>query len=609
MSADPQTVPAPKSGVEGGAGAISHSAWLGDGLMLLTGSFEVGEGAMLAIVLDRRRGSPAAWIDLGAAGADPVKLVLARHKPAAPVGSLVVRDGRRRYTVGPPDLGQTLTDVGTLAREGLANLGQEAGQQAIRFLLTETCGDLDRVLGENLRVVRDAVREPLPVSVTDPSQHTAVHVECFFVLADDGFFAEGWLLAKGPPPESLTVVSPEGSRAELLPLASRYPRPDVGETFGLRRGEHEGAVGFTSYFELDAPTRLRDGWLIELRAATGGVESPVTSPNGGLREAREAILRVAAREPLSRDELKQNHVRPALTRIQERLVATARIDRVEQYGAPPANPRVSIVVPLYRRLDFLEQQLAQFVHDPELRSADLLYVLDSPEQAALLDVIATQLSRLYELPFRVAVLNQNSGFSAVNNLGASLARGSLLLLLNSDILPERPGWLARLGAFHEATPGLGALAPKLLYEDDSLQHAGLYFDRPPGAPVWTNEHFYKGLHRTFPAANVARPVPAVTGACLMISAGLFEKVGGFRGIYVQGDYEDSDLCLRLAELGYESWYYPEVELYHLEGQSYEPEERALASPYNAWLHTALWGSRLEAISTGLRMTARRRPRR
>ena len=46
--------------------------------------------------------------------------------------------------------------------------------------------------------------------------------------------------------------------------------------------------------------------------------------------------------------------------------------------------------------------------------------------------------------------------------------------------------------FYEANPAIGALAPKLLYEDESIQHAGLYFDRPPGSHVWSNEHYFKG---------------------------------------------------------------------------------------------------------------------
>jgi GT2 family glycosyltransferase len=150
-----------------------------------------------------------------------------------------------------------------------------------------------------------------------------------------------------------------------------------------------------------------------------------------------------------------------------------------------------------------------------------------------------------------------------------------------------------MAAFYERQEAIGALGPKLLFEDDTLQHAGIKFQRPPGGGAWENEHYFKGLHRDLPAANVTRTVPAVSGACLMIARELFEEVGGLRGMFVQGDYEDTDLCLRLRERNLETWYLPEVELYHLEGQSYALETRHAMSRYNVWLHTRLWDSEIE----------------
>jgi GT2 family glycosyltransferase len=84
---------------------------------------------------------------------------------------------------------------------------------------------------------------------------------------------------------------------------------------------------------------------------------------------------------------------------------------------------------------------------------------------------------------------------------------------------------------------------------------------------------------------------------MLMSLPLFTDLGGLRGSYVQGDYEDSDLCLRLAEQGLEAWYLPDVALYHLEGQSYPSEERRLTSEYNRWLHTYLWREALGELDS------------
>lgn len=106
--------------------------------------------------------------------------------------------------------------------------------------------------------------------------------------------------------------------------------------------------------------------------------------------------------------------------------------------------------------------------------------------------------------------------------------------------------------------------------------------------MWTNEHYFKGLHSDLPAANVPRQVPAVTGACLMIDARVYAAVGGLSGIYIQGDYEDSDLCLRLLQTGRENWYFPQVTLYHLEAQSYPTGIRQTNYQYNCWLFNEIW---------------------
>jgi O-antigen biosynthesis protein len=298
------------------------------------------------------------------------------------------------------------------------------------------------------------------------------------------------------------------------------------------------------------------------------------------------------------EELMSNHIFPAVQRLQERARESVAVASVTEHGDLPESPTVSIVVPLYQRIDLVEHQLLQFNRDPEIQAQDLIYVLDSPELESQMADQARQFADLYGVPFRVVTMAENAGFGAATNAGASVARGRLLLLMNSDVLPAEPGWLGRMQAFHDATPNIGALGPKLLYEDDSLQHAGLYFERlreGPTAGSWANMHYFKGLHKDLPAANVARPVPAVTAACLMIEKELYERVEGLPDVYAQGDFEDSELCLRLLEAGRENWYLPSEELYHLEGSSYSPAERGITGSYNHWLQTHRWGQAIEDV--------------
>jgi GT2 family glycosyltransferase len=411
------------------------------------------------------------------------------------------------------------------------------------------------------------------------------------------------------------LVSPEGQEVPALADAHRHARPDVDQFFaGARESSPATASGtkhgFLSHIQTESPSLVAEGWIAELRDIAGsGIEVEAPPVETDISSVREGILMdikdFAAINP--GDELLARHAQPALTRLQTRLRESACIDDVTQYGRSVDSPMVSIVVPLYGRIDFMEHQLCQFMHDPDIRGVDLIYVLDSPELGTQMANSAAALHSLYQLPFRTVTLSRNTGYPIANNLGASVARGRLLLLLNSDVVPDGPGWIQAMTAFYDATPDIGALGPKLLYEDGSLQHAGLYFDRDAGSELWTNLHYFKGLQSDFEAANVARPVPAVTGACMMIARSLWEALGGLSPDYVQGGYEDSDLCLRLLEAGRDNWYLPHVQLHHLEDQSFPSAARVMATSYNSWLQTERWGDRIAEIMREERYSPQREP--
>jgi GT2 family glycosyltransferase len=589
-------------------GSIERACWLADRLLLLVASFP-GAGAQAVETWLRVDGewrfaaSAATVLDADARdSAGPQKRVLMVVVPEPEwtlpreIGPVVIRSRAADFVIKPQDIDTTVTESDEMLRELIA-LPRDKRAEIVDFLVRSTArvADSRRVLGLALHRFREALREPLPVSVVDPGEPRAAAIDAIWRIDDRAFYLEGWARHDGASLASLTAVTPEGEHVELASDAFRYARPDVSEFYG-RDAEPTEKLGVIAYVETVAPSLVADGWVIELRDSLGGrVEGRAPQVKRDLVAARTTILGDLQLERLPASTLRERHIRPAIERIQERLVGRVAIDAVDQLGKSPIGPEVSIIVPLYGRVDFVEHQLAQFAHDPELWQADIVYVLDSPEQADALRAYALQLHRLYRMPFRIVTMTGSGGFSLANNVGASVADGRLLLLLNSDVLPERAGWLGEMVRFYDSNPAIGALSPKLLYEDESLQHAGLYFDRPEGTFVWANEHYYKGMHRDLPAANVVRRVPAVTGACLMISRALYETHGGLRGCYVQGDYEDSDLCLRLAAGELESWYLPAVALYHLEGQSYPSAERAVASQYNKWLHTHLWGDAIEDV--------------
>ncbi|HEX4804558.1 MAG TPA: glycosyltransferase [Conexibacter sp.] len=602
MSPESRTAP-PKAkrsvAAEGSPGALSALTFVDDRFMLALVTGAVAGGTPRVWLHNDQEGTrqrlTATPIAAARDGRAAVLLLGSERKPLrAPVtGSIAIETAGGGAAIAAVSVAQ-------------ANVSPEAFGEGLRgaFDAQTRAALLERVVARTLRsggtppdtagaltALHEATRERLPAVDAGASAVCAARVEAIWRVDGSSFYVEGWAFDRAGRLGSLRLLSPEGRRVELLPAAFRYPRPDVCEFFGVPAGEK---LGFIAHVELPEESAGASGWVLQGERRDGeGFEvevPPMLDEPLGLRTTILNDVELDAGDGT----LLRGHVAPAMTRLQRRLADAIEIDAVDQHGEPPADPEVTIVVPLYRRIEFLEHQLAQFVHDPEIHAADLLYVLDSPEDAARLRTVAGHLHDLYGLPFRVAMLSANGGFSTVNNLGASIARGRRLLLLNSDVLPAAPGWLSRMTAFLDAHPEAGAVAPKLLYEDDSIQHAGLFFERLPGGS-WSNEHYYKGLHRAFEPAGVTRAVPAVTGACLLVDAELYRELGGLRGVYVRGDYEDSDLCLRLREQGRECWYLADVELYHLEGQSYPTPERTAASRYNQWLHGDLWDASLAAL--------------
>jgi GT2 family glycosyltransferase len=591
MSAEPRTAPrrASRAAANGApAGRLDALTFLGASSMLALATGLPGEGPLRGRVLTDGKNQRLTVVPVAtsADGQAAVLLLGAARKPpsAGLTGSLTLETPGGATALGPVDVAQANVAperFGTRLLGGFDAAGRASLLEGIIARIARSGGTLGDAAGA-LAALREATRERLPVIDAGASAGRAARVEALWRVDRTSFYVEGWAFDRGAGLRTLRLLSPEGRRVEVLRGAFRYRRSDVCEFFGLPASEK---LGFIAHLELPEESPAAAGWVLQGERGDGeGFEvdaPPVVDEPIGLRMT---MLGDVELDDGGDGTLLRAHIAPAMTRLQRRLSEAIEIEAVDQHGTPPEDPEVTIVVPLYRRTEFLEHQLAQFVHDPELHGADLLYVLDSPEQAARLRTVAGHLHDLYGVPFRLAVLSANGGFSTVNNLGASLARGRKLLLMNSDVLPAQPGWLSRMVAFYDANPQVGALAPKLLYEDDSIQHAGLCFERLPGGASWSNEHYYKGLHRLFEPAGVTRAVPAVTGACLLIDAELYRSLGGLRGIYVRGDYEDSDLCLRLREQGRESWYLADVELYHLEGQSYPTPERTAASRYNQWLH-------------------------
>jgi GT2 family glycosyltransferase len=554
--------------------SLHRAAWLSDEVLLLAFAPQAETGGTGGSPEETGRRSTEIDAKLFVAPAGEIVAVSFPCSLESAQGLTFVDAGKGRMTaVEAEDITQALTDLRTFLREGPAGWDAVTRQALLGFLASLGVEHgLSASLSNGLRRVREALRERQPIAIEDRRVGRGVAVERLHRIDARSFYVRGRAWDEAAPIAKLAATSPEGERVELVDRLFRHPSLEAG---------------FIGLFQIATPSRGADGWVIE---SAGGPGRAIETSAALAPDPLDTIFADAALEFNGADALREQHVHPAVARLNELRRAGADIVELESHGRVPSSPAVSLIVLLQRRIDLIEHQFAQIAADPEFRECELLYVLDDPEQRDTLEELARELFGLYGLPFRIAALTEAAGAPIASNLGAELARAERLVFLDADVLPAQPGWLGAMAAALDADPEVGAATPKLLFADEAIDQAGLEYSTAEGSGELAIQHRLRGMHRGVPAAEEAAVVAAAGMACLMIDAADFHDAGGLRSEYGLGDYEGSDLSRRLAERGRALRYVPQAELYRLEGLGASPEP--VGESYARWLHSRLWADHI-----------------
>jgi len=244
-------------------------------------------------------------------------------------------------------------------------------------------------------------------------------------------------------------------------------------------------------------------------------------------------------------------------------------------------PRVSIVIPVYNKLEFTKACLIAL----QANTADHLYetiIVDNASSDGTAEFLTQNSTSV-----RVLSNAANQGFAKACNQGANSAQADLVLFLNNDTEPQ-PGWLESLLDIIDQDPDVVAVGSKLLYPDGSIQHAGIMIvEDHPSSDLLVAINAHQGRPSDFPLANHSLTVQAITAACILIRRSAFLESGGFDEEYWNG-YEDVDLCFKLREKGRQIVYEPASTLIHHESQS-GPERFRMARQNITRLHSKWLG--------------------
>ncbi|GAA0741943.1 glycosyltransferase [Ideonella azotifigens] len=168
---------------------------------------------------------------------------------------------------------------------------------------------------------------------------------------------------------------------------------------------------------------------------------------------------------------------------------------------------------------------------------------------------------------RVLRIDEPFNWSRLNNQMAAAARGPLLLFLNNDTRMLTRHWDDLLRGYL-SRPEVRAVGARLLYEDMTLQHAGVVFGTEDFV---AHEHMGAAVDAPDNLLNtqLTRRVQAVTGAFIGCTRETFEAVGGFDETQLTVTFNDVQWCLRAQDASAAACilYAPAISLIHLESKS------------------------------------------
>ena len=283
-----------------------------------------------------------------------------------------------------------------------------------------------------------------------------------------------------------------------------------------------------------------------------------------------------------------------------RLGLNAKATRSKYYGLYDTfyevngNPKVNILIPNKDEKEILEKCVNSILEKTNYEN----YEIDIIENNSESEKIFEYYKELENNP-RIKVLKyEENGFnySKLINFGVKSTDGQFVFQLNNDTEVIEPNWLKNMLGICQRED-VGIVGAKLLYPDDTIQHAGIILGM-----LTLAGHIHKGLRDVdlgfFARAVIRQDVTAVTGACLLAKRSIYEEVG-----YMNEDlavaFNDIDFCLKARKKGYLVVYEPTAKLYHYESKSrgydefQENKERFERFSKEVALFKSIWGRELE----------------
>lgn len=228
---------------------------------------------------------------------------------------------------------------------------------------------------------------------------------------------------------------------------------------------------------------------------------------------------------------------------------------------------VSIVIVSFNTRDVLEECLRSIYRETDSLQTQVI-VVDNASGDGSPEMIEERFPDVNLIRSEV-----NLGFGPANNLAIRTAGGRYIVLLNSDAFLTE-GALRRSVAHMDNDARVGLGGGRLIGRDGSWQPSARMFPTVLGDAIvlsglaarFPGSRFLGRADRTW--ANQMEPteVDWVPGAYSIIRSEILAKTGLFDPRFFLY-YEEVDLCRRIKQQGYSIWYWPDIAVVHLGGES------------------------------------------
>ena len=230
-------------------------------------------------------------------------------------------------------------------------------------------------------------------------------------------------------------------------------------------------------------------------------------------------------------------------------------------------PLVSVIIANKDQKKVLQKCMESLEHDSTYRNFEIL-IVENNSTGEEIFAYYEELEKTYD-NLKILRYEKEFNYADIQNFAALKAKGEYLLLLNNDTWLENPDSIREMLMLC-MREDVGIVGARLLYPDDTIQHAGVIVGLGGVAG-----HAFLGEKKNAPGyfcRNLCvQDYSAVTAACLMVKASVFREVGGM-DTNLKVAFNDVDFCMRVGEKGYRIVYQPSAVLYHDESRTRGAED-------------------------------------